>query len=80
MSAFTDIGQGAGLGTTSGARPVLTVIATGVLAHQDAGIDFTGTDWSWMESWVFLGILAAAYVAFWVLAVTVAEAATLVLV
>jgi hypothetical protein len=67
MSTFTDIGQGAGLGTTSGARPFLAVITTGVLAHEDAGIDFTGTDWSWMESWIFIGILAALYIVFWVM-------------
>jgi hypothetical protein len=65
ISAFTDIGQGAGLATTSGARPLLAVIATGVLAHEDVGIDFSGTDWSWMESWVFIGILAVLFVAFW---------------
>src|SRR3954471_22665791 len=67
ISAFTDIGQGAGLATTSGARPFLAVIATGVLAHEGAGIDFTGTDWSWMESWVFIGILAVLFVAFWIM-------------
>ena len=67
MSTFTDIGQGAGLATTSGARPFMAVIATGVLAHEDVGIDFTGTDWSWMESWIFIGILAAVYVFFWVM-------------
>jgi len=43
------------------------VIATGVLAHEDAGIDFTGTDWAWMESWIFIGILAAAFIAFWLM-------------
>jgi hypothetical protein len=67
MSTFTDIGQGSGLGAASGARPFLTVITAGVMAHEDAGIDFTGTDWSWMESWVFIGILAALFVAFWVM-------------
>ena len=67
MSTFTDIGQGAGLSTTAGARPFLAVIATGVLAHEDVGINFSGTDWSWMESWVFIGILAAIYVLFWVM-------------
>jgi hypothetical protein len=67
VSTFTDIGQGAGLSSTSGARPLLAVIATGVLAHEDVGINFTGTDWSWMESWVFLGILAVIYIAFWVM-------------
>lgn len=45
----------------------MAVIATGVLAHEDAGIDFTGTDWSWMESWVFIGILAVLFVVFWVM-------------
>src|SRR3954471_23676561 len=67
ISAFTDIGQGAGLATTSGARPFLVVIATGVLAHEDVGVDFTGTDWAWMESWVFIGILAALFITFWVM-------------
>ena len=43
------------------------MITTGVLAHEDAGVDFTGTDWSWMESWVFIGILAALFLAFWVM-------------
>jgi hypothetical protein len=67
ISAFTDIGQGSGLATTSGARPLLAVIVTGVMAHEDAGVNFTGTDWSWMESWVFIGILAAVFIAFWVI-------------
>src|SRR3954469_15987706 len=67
ISAFTDIGQGAGLATTSGARPFLAVITTGVLAHEDAGINFTGTDWAWMESWVFVGILTALFIVFWVM-------------
>src|SRR3954466_4304559 len=65
MSTFADIGQSAGLATTAGARPFIAVIATGVLAHEDAGIDFTGTDWAWMESWIFIGILALLYVVFW---------------
>jgi len=67
ISAFTDIGQGAGLATTSGARPFLAVIATGVLANQDVGVDFTGTDWAWMESWIFIGVLAALFIAFWIM-------------
>jgi hypothetical protein len=62
-----DIGQGTGLATTAGARPLLPVIVTGVMANQDAGVDFTGTDWSWMESWVFIGIVAAVFVGFWLL-------------
>jgi hypothetical protein len=65
MSVFADIGQGSGLATTSGARPFIAVIATGVLAHEDAGVDFSGTDWSFMESWILIGVLAALYVVFW---------------
>ncbi|MEA2424584.1 MAG: hypothetical protein QOH13_994 [Thermoleophilaceae bacterium] len=62
-----DIGQGTGLAATAGARPFLPLIVTGVMAHEDAGVDFTGTDWAWMESWVFVGILAALFVIFWVM-------------
>src|SRR5437763_7185620 len=65
ISAFTDIGQGAGLATTSGARPFIAVATTGVLAHEDVGINFSGTDWSWMESWIFIGALVVLYVIFW---------------
>jgi hypothetical protein len=43
------------------------VVTAGVMAHEDAGIDFTGTDWSWMESWVFIAILAALFIAFWLM-------------
>jgi hypothetical protein len=62
-----DIGQGTGLATTSGLRPLLPPIVVGVMAHADAGTDFSGTDWSWMESWVFIGILAALFIAGWLI-------------
>lgn len=61
-----DIGQGAGLATTGGVRPLLPPIVAGALAKADAGIDFSGTDFAWMESWVFIGVLAAIYVGYWV--------------
>jgi hypothetical protein len=67
MSAFMDIGQGTGLAATAGARPLLPVIVTGVMANQDAGVDFSGTDWSWMENWGFIAALAAVFVVFWLL-------------
>jgi hypothetical protein len=67
ISAFMDIGQGTGLATTSGLRPLLPPIVVGVMAHADAGADFTGTDWAWMESWVFVGILAALFIAGWLI-------------
>jgi hypothetical protein len=37
----------------------------GVLAHEDVGINFTGTDFSWMESWIWIGALAAIFIVFW---------------
>jgi hypothetical protein len=67
MSAFMDIGQGAGLATTSGVRPLLPPIVAGVLAQADAGIDFEGTDFSFMESWIWIGALAAVFAAGWAL-------------
>ena len=48
MSTFTDNGQGAGLSTSTGARPFLVLITTAVMARADAGVDFDGTDWHWM--------------------------------
>lgn len=62
-----DIGQGAGLATTSGVRPLLPPIVAGAMAKADAGIDFSGTDFSWMESWWWIGGLAALFIAGWLL-------------
>jgi hypothetical protein len=37
------------------------------MAHEDAGVNFTGTDWAWMESWIFIGIVAAVFIGFWLI-------------
>lgn len=50
-----DIGTGAGLAGATGVRPYLPPLLTGALARGDTGIDFDGTDWSFLESPVFLG-------------------------
>jgi hypothetical protein len=55
MSVFMDIGTGAGLAGATGVRPYLPPLLTGALARGDTGIDFSGTDWSFLESPVFLG-------------------------
>jgi hypothetical protein len=60
-----DIGQGAGLATTSGVRPLLPPIVAGVLAKADAGIDFSGTDFSFMESWIWIAALAIVFASGW---------------
>ncbi|HEX2070855.1 MAG TPA: DUF4126 domain-containing protein [Thermoleophilaceae bacterium] len=49
-----DIGTGAGLAGSVGVRPFLPPLLTGALARGDIGIDFDGTDWSFLESPVFL--------------------------
>jgi len=52
-----DIGTGAGLAGATGVRPYLPPLLTGALARSDTGIDFSGTDWSFLESPVFLGVV-----------------------
>jgi hypothetical protein len=55
MSLFMDIGTGAGLAGATGVRPFLPPLLAGALARGDVGIDFDGTDWSFLESPAFLG-------------------------
>jgi len=65
MSLFMDIGTGAGLAGASGVRPFLPPLLAGALARGDVGIDFDGTDWSFLESPAFLGaVLALGLVAY----------------
>ena len=61
MSLFLDIGTGAGLAGATGVRPFLPPLLAGALARGDMGIDFDGTDWSFLESPGFLlAVLALA--------------------
>jgi cytochrome bd-type quinol oxidase subunit 2 len=65
MSLGFDIGQGAGLAGATGVRPFLPPILTGALASGDVGVDFDNTDFSWVESPVFLlVVLALAVIAY----------------
>jgi hypothetical protein len=65
VSLFTDIGQGAGLAGASGVRPFLPPLLAGALARGDAGIDFSGSGWEFLESPGFLlAVLALAVISY----------------
>jgi hypothetical protein len=65
MSAFIDFSTGAGLASSTGVRPYLPPLLAGGLARGDIGIDFDGTDFSFLESPAFLGaVVAVGVVAF----------------
>ena len=60
MKLLLDILQGIGLSAATGMRPFLPALAAGGFAIADIGIDFEGTDFSFLEAPVFL--LAVAIV------------------
>ena len=65
MSLFLDIGTGAGLASATGVRPYLPPLLAGGLARGDIGIDFDGTDFSFLESTAFLaGVVVLGVAAF----------------
>ncbi len=55
--------QGAGLAAASGIRPFLPSLVAGILASANLGLDYDGTHVAFLESPVFLGVLAGAAVA-----------------
>jgi hypothetical protein len=58
-----DILMGAGLAGAAGLRPFLPTLVAGGLASGNLGIDFGGTSYSFLESPVFLVIVAVAAIA-----------------
>ncbi len=58
MDFLLDLLQGVGLAAAIGIRPFLPVLLAGALASADLGLDFDGTDFSFLEGWPFLlGVL-----------------------
>ncbi len=65
MSAFLDTTTGMGLAGATGVRPYLPPLLAGALARGDIGIDFDGTDWSFLESTGFLlAVVALGVIAY----------------
>jgi hypothetical protein len=58
MEFVLDLLQGAGIAAAIGIRPFLPVLLAGALAAADAGLDFEGTSFAFLEEWPFLlGVL-----------------------
>lgn len=54
MDLVFDLLQGAGIAAAVGIRPLLPVLLVGALASANAGIDFDGTSFAFLESPAFL--------------------------
>ena len=54
MDFILDLLQGAGIAAAVGIRPFLPVLLAGALASADVGLDFSGTDFEFLEEWPFL--------------------------
>ena len=63
MKLLLDIMQGMGVSAATGLRPFLPTLLVGALAADDLGVDFDGTDFSFLESpWFLLAITLALVV------------------
>jgi hypothetical protein len=60
MKLILDILQGIGLAAATGVRPFLPTLAAGAFASADIGVDYDGTAFSFLESPIFLLVVALA--------------------
>jgi uncharacterized membrane protein YgdD (TMEM256/DUF423 family) len=63
VKLLLDILQGMGVSAAAGLRPFLPTLLVGALAADDLGVDFDGTDFSFLEGpWFLLAITVALVV------------------
>jgi hypothetical protein len=62
MKLLLDILQGIGVSAATGVRPFLPTLAAGALASADVGVDFDHTVFAFLESPVFLLVVALVMV------------------
>jgi hypothetical protein len=65
MDFAFDLLQAAGIAAAIGIRPLMPVALTGGLASADAGVDFDGTDFAFLEEPWFIGAVAVVVIALW---------------
>jgi hypothetical protein len=51
------ISQGVGVSVAAGVRPFLVALAVGALARANAGVDFEGSGWGFLESFPWLAAM-----------------------
>ena len=64
MNYLLDLLQGLGIAAAIGIRPFLPVLLAGALAAANLGLDFEGTDFSFLEGTAFLLVIVALVAVF----------------
>src|SRR5690242_16462043 len=64
MDYLLDLLQGLGIAAAIGIRPFLPTLLVGALAAGDLGVDFGGTDFSFLETTAFLLVIVVAVAVF----------------
>lgn len=63
MKLLLDILQGVGVSTSEGVRPFLPALVAGALGAANVGVDYSGTDFAFLESpWFLLAVTVALVV------------------
>jgi hypothetical protein len=66
MHFVFDLLQAAGIAAAIGVRPLMPTLLAGGLASADAGLDFDGTDYAFLEEPWFLAVVTVVVLALWV--------------